>query len=61
MSRFSALELRELELAESIVPYGEYAAALRARYIAYAVIAGVGGSREAADAARQIAEFISYR
>lgn len=61
MARFSSLELRELELAESIIPFGEYAAALRARFIAYAIRAALTGSRDEGDAARQIAEFISYR
>jgi hypothetical protein len=61
MTRFSSLELRELELAETLVPFGEYAAALRARYMAYAIRAALTGSRDEADAARQIAEFISYR
>lgn len=53
VDRFSARELRELEIAERIVPFGEYAMTLRAEYLAHAFAASQG-SKESAAAATEI-------
>jgi len=43
-----------MELAEQVVPYGEYGATLRARYLGYVIQAVFGGSRDAATMANRI-------
>ena len=53
LTRFSAYELREMEVAEKVVPFGEYAMTLRSIYLARAMGASQG-SEEAAKAARDI-------
>ena len=52
-ARYSAYELRELELAESEAPWGESADTLRAIYLADVVLAALG-DKEAGKEARQI-------
>ncbi len=52
-ARYSAYELRELELAESEAPWGESAETLRAIYLADVVLAALG-DKDAAKEARQI-------
>ena len=52
-ARYSAYELRELELAESEAPWGESAETLRAIYLADVVLAALG-DKDAAREARQI-------
>lgn len=52
-ARYSAYELRELELAEQECPWGESAETLRAVYLADAIFAALG-DKEAAREARQI-------
>ena len=52
-ARYSAYELRELELAESEAPWGESAETLRVIYLADVVLAALG-DRDAAREARQI-------
>ncbi|NLH43325.1 MAG: hypothetical protein GX448_15910 [Planctomycetes bacterium] len=52
-ARYSAYELRELELAESEAPWGESAETLRAIYLADVVLAALG-DKEAGREARQI-------
>ena len=52
-ARYSAYELRELELAESEVPWGESAETLRAIYLADVILAALG-DKDAAKEARQI-------
>ncbi|NLH44204.1 MAG: hypothetical protein GX448_20385 [Planctomycetes bacterium] len=52
-ARYSAYELRELELAESEAPWGESADTLRAIYLADVVLAALG-DKEAGREARQI-------
>jgi hypothetical protein len=53
-ARFSAYGLREMELAEQVVPYGEHAANLRARYLGFVMQAVFGGSRDAVTMANRI-------
>jgi len=52
------LELRELELAETICPFGEYAKTLRMKYLGNVIQASFTGSKGAKESAKQIAEFL---
>ena len=53
-ARFSAYELREMEIAEELVPYGERAATLRMQYLGHVIVAALAGSRAAQTAAERI-------
>lgn len=52
--RFSAYDLREMEIAEQVVPYGEHAATLRTLFLGYVMQAVLGGSKEAQSMAARI-------
>lgn len=52
---FSARDLREMEVAETLVPFGEYAENLRAMYIGAAIMASQR-SEEAGKRMREISD-----
>ncbi len=54
---FTAYELREMELAESVVPYGERAQTLRTLFLGYRLFAAQG-DKDAAKEAGRIAKML---